>query len=433
MEKEYIGIIGLGYVGLPLACLLATRHRVVGFDLNAKRVEELSRGTDSTGEVPEEDLRAALAHGMTCTADKEELKPCRVYIVAVPTPVDSYHRPLLAPLEAASHTVGECIGAGDLVIYESTVYPGVTEEVCQPVIEQVSGLTCNRDFFIGYSPERINPGDREHRIENILKITSGSTPEAAERTDALYRSVLKGGTYRAPSIRVAEAAKVIENSQRDVNIAFMNEITQILNTLDIDVTEVLKAAGTKWNFLPFRPGLVGGHCISIDPYYLIQRAELCGVYPRLMIEARRINDTMGYYMTEHIIRTLNFRNMLIHNARILLLGFAFKADCADIRNTQVINIYRSLSHYTPHVCIYDPHVDADAVMKEYGVRVETDAAEITGDRYDAVVRCVCHSRFRELDLAALCRPQGLLFEMDGSVRIPGEEPNQDILLRQPII
>ncbi|MDE5622746.1 MAG: nucleotide sugar dehydrogenase, partial [Alistipes sp.] len=290
MKKETIAIIGLGYVGFPLACLFARRHKVIGFDRNERRIAEIRQGIDSTGEVSEEKIRAALDAGMECTADKQRLGACRVFIIAVPTPIDRHRNPELSPLEQASRTVGEALSPGDTVIYESTVYPGVTEEFCVPLLEESSGLRFNEDFFVGYSPERINPGDRERTVENICKVTSGSTPEAAEYVDSLYRSVLRGGTHRAPSIRVAEAAKIIENSQRDVNIAFMNEIAKILHALGIDTHEVLLAAGTKWNFLPFTPGLVGGHCIGVDHYYLIQRAELDGIRPRLMTEARRIND-----------------------------------------------------------------------------------------------------------------------------------------------
>lgn len=423
MEKEIVGIIGLGYVGLPLACLFASRYRVVGFDLNARRVEEINRGVDSSGEVSSGKLREALQGGMVCSTDKECLRACDVYIVSVPTPVDQYNSPQLLPLEKASRTVGEYITPGNIVIYESTVYPGVTEDFCVPIIEEVSGLKYNTDFFVGYSPERINPGDREHTIENIRKITSGSTPEAAQRIDALYNNVLLGGTYPAPSIRVAEAAKVIENSQRDVNIAFMNEIVKILDTLGIDTTEVLKAAATKWNFMPFRPGLVGGHCISVDPYYLIQQARRCGVRPRLMIEARCINDTMGYYVVERIIHDMNLRNMPVYNASILMLGFSFKADCADIRNTKVIDIYKGLRHYTPDILIYDPHVNPSDAMREYGVRVETEETAIGGRSFDAVVFCVGHSCFRQLDLRTLCKTERGIYAVDGGMLIERQTIN----------
>lgn len=406
MEKEIVGIVGLGYVGLPLACLFATRHTVVGFDLNVRRIDEINRGMDTTDEVPAEKLRCALQSGMIFTTDKERLRPCNIYIVAVPTPVDEYHCPQLEQLAEASRIVGEVLAPGNTVIYESTVYPGVTEEYCVPILEKSSGLTCNRDFFVGYSPERVNPGDRQHTVENICKITSGSTPEAARRIDVFYNSVIRGGTYPAPSIRVAEAAKVIENSQRDVNIAFMNEISKILDVLDIDTAEVLKAARTKWNFLPFHPGLVGGHCIGIDPYYLIQRAELCGVRPRLMIEARYINDTMGYYIADRVIRDMSLRNILIHNADILLLGFTFKPDCPDIRNTKVMDIYSSFRKYTPRVRIYDPHVNSGDAWKEYGVRVDTDAATLPHGCFDTVVCCVNHSCFRETDFRLWCKPTG---------------------------
>lgn len=417
MEKEIVGIIGLGYVGLPLACLFATRYTVVGFDLNARRIDEINCGTDATNEVPAGKLKQALQSGMICTTDKERLRPCNVYIVAVPTPVDENHCPQLVQLATASRIVGELLAPGNTVIYESTVYPGVTEEYCVPILEKTSGLVCNHDFFVGYSPERINPGDRQHTVENICKITSGSTPEAARHIDALYNSVLLGGTYPAPSICVAEAAKVIENSQRDVNIAFMNEISKIFDVLDIDTGEVLKAAGTKWNFLPFHPGLVGGHCIGIDPYYLIQRAELCGICPRLMIEARYINDTMGYYVADRVIRDMSLRNILIHNADILLLGFTFKPDCPDIRNTRVMDIYTSFRKYTPHVRIYDPHVNGGDAWEEYGVRIDTDAVTLSLGCFDAVVCCVNHTCFRETDFGTWCKPTGGVYFVNEFINI----------------
>lgn len=413
MNKETIGIIGLGYVGLPLACLFASRYRVVGFDLNARRVDEINGGVDATREISGDKLRGALQNGLVCTTDEKKLQDCNIYIVAVPTPVDQYTCPQLDFLEAASQTVGRHIAPGNVVVYESTVYPGATEEFCVPIIEKVSGLKYNADFFVGYSPERINPGDREHTIENICKITSGSTPEAAKRIDDLYRSVLSGGTYPVSSIRIAEAAKVIENSQRDVNIAFMNEISKILNVLDIDVAEVLKAAGTKWNFLPFHPGLVGGHCISIDPYYLIQRAELYGIRPQLMIEARHINNMMGYYVADSVIRYMNLHDTPIRNAHILLLGFAFKENCSDIRNTRVVDIYRSFCNYTPHVRIYDPYINAEDARREYGVEVDTSPEVFADERFDAVVCCIEHSCFRKFDTKSLCKPGGGVYSVNG--------------------
>lgn len=415
MKKETIAIIGLGYVGFPLACLFARRHKVIGFDRNERRIAEIRQGIDSTGEVSEEKIRAALDAGMECTADKQRLGACRVFIIAVPTPIDRHRNPELSPLEQASRTVGEALSPGDTVIYESTVYPGVTEEFCVPLLEESSGLRFNEDFFVGYSPERINPGDRERTVENICKVTSGSTPEAAEYVDGLYRSVLRGGTHRAPSIRVAEAAKIIENSQRDVNIAFMNEIAKILHALGIDTHEVLLAAGTKWNFLPFTPGLVGGHCIGVDPYYLIQRAELDGIRPRLMTEARRINDTMGGYVSARVIEHMNRNGILVNSASILILGFAFKENCPDIRNSKVEDIYRNLLKYTSDITIYDPHVDARDAMEEYGIAVCTDSRELEGETYDAIVCCVSHACFDELDFAAMRNSRCVIYDIKGKL------------------
>lgn len=414
----------MGYVGLPLACLFATRYRVVGFDLDTTRVDEINGGNDSSGELPSEKVRAALRAGMVCSSDPARLGECTVYIVVVPTPVDRFNSPQLSPLEKASRTVGAYLSRGNTVIYESTVYPGLTEGFCVPLLEEESGLKFNKDFFVGYSPERINPGDREHTIENIRKITSGSTPEAARRIDALYDSVLSGGTYPAPSIRVAEAAKVIENSQRDVNIAFMNEISKILDALGIETEEVLRAAGTKWNFLHFHPGLVGGHCISIDPYYLIQQAENCGVRPNLMIEARSINDTMAHYVAGRVIRKMHLLGIPVRNASVLLLGFAFKPDCADIRNTKVIDVYNTFREYTPHVRIFDPFVNAATVETEYGVTVETKLPK--GEKYDIVVRCVDHTCFREMDLNGLCKTEKGVCAVDGGRQITRLQPELQV-------
>lgn len=418
MKKETIGIIGLGYVGFPLACLFAEKYKVIGFDLNKKRIREILCGTDSTGEVADEKVRKALEAGMECTADKELLRNCNIFIIAVPTPIDRYHNPELTPLEKASITVGSVMSPDSIVIYESTVYPGVTEEFCVPILEKSSGLCFNKDFFVGYSPERINPGDKVHTVENICKITSGSTPEVAEHIDKLYQSVLKNGTYRASSIKVAEAAKIIENSQRDVNIAFMNEVAKIFRVLGIDTQDVLKAAGTKWNFLPFTPGLVGGHCISVDPYYLIQRAETYGIHPGLMMEARRINDTMGDYVSSCIVDSMNMNGILIKDSSILLLGFAFKENCPDIRNTKVADIYRNLHRYTADITVYDPYVDTDKVMNEYGIEVCTDKSYINGKTYDAIVCCVCHSCFNNLDLESMRKEKSIVYDIKG--RIPKE-------------
>lgn len=418
MKENTIGIVGLGYVGFPLACLFATKYRVIGFDKSAARVAEISKGIDSTMEVSEEKLKKALDSGMECTTDQNRLKECNIYIVAVPTPVDKYHNPDLSPLEKASVTVGEVISKGDIVIYESTVYPGVTEEFCVPIIEKTSGMKLNRDFFAGYSPERINPGDREHTVENIRKITSGSTPEVAEKINNLYDSVLKNGTYSASSIKVAEAAKIIENSQRDVNIAFVNEIAKIFNAIGIDTREVLEAAGTKWNFIPFSPGLVGGHCISVDPYYLIQRSETFGINPRLMVESRRINDTMGVYVANKVIENMNKKGILIYNSSILILGFTFKENCPDIRNTKVIDIINHLKKFTPNVVVYDPYADAGLVKNEYGVDICSDEEEIKQHKYDSVVYCVSHSAFDNIDYSAICKPNCVVYDVKGNV--PGK-------------
>ena len=411
-EKK-IGVIGLGYVGFPLACLFAKKYQVIGYDINERRINEINAGIDSTNEVTPEALKNALANGMVCTNKIDDLKVCNMYIVAIPTPVDDFYNPELMPLKNASIVVGEVLKKGDYVIYESTVYPGVTEEICAPILEEVSGLKLNEDFYIGYSPERINPGDKEHTVENIPKITSGSTPEAAEIIDELYNSVLLNGTHRAPTIKVAEAAKILENTQRDVNIAFMNEIAIVFNALGIDTTDVLEAAGTKWNFLKFSPGLVGGHCISVDPYYLIQRATSRGVVPRIMMEARRLNNTMGNYVAERVVRCLNLHDISAHNAKFLLLGFTFKENCPDIRNTKVVDIYNSLKAYSSNILVYDPWVSKEAAKHEYGVEVSTDERDIERGEYDAVVYCVKHDCFTSLGLERLHKPNGVFYDVKG--------------------
>ncbi|MDO4755047.1 MAG: nucleotide sugar dehydrogenase [Parabacteroides sp.] len=408
-----IAVIGLGYVGFPLACLFARKYQVIGFDIKESRINEINAGIDSTNEVSAEALSTALQNGLRCTNNLDDLKPCNVYIVAIPTPVDNFNNPKLHPLQKASESVGKVLSKGDYVIYESTVYPGVTEEICAPILEEVSGLKLNEDFFLGYSPERINPGDKEHTVENIPKITSGSTPEAAEVIDNLYNSVLLKGTHRAPTIKVAEAAKILENTQRDVNIAFMNEIAIIFNALGIDTTEVLKAAGTKWNFLNFSPGLVGGHCISVDPYYLIQRATSRGVVPRIMMEARRLNNTMGNYIAERVVRCMNLHNIAAYNAKVLLLGFTFKENCPDIRNTKVIDIYNTMKVYTQDVQIFDPWVSKEAAKQEYGVNIKTDERDLEIGEYDAVIYCVKHNCFDLLDLGALRKPNGVFYDVKG--------------------
>ena len=411
--EKIIGVIGLGYVGFPLACLFAKKYQVIGYDINERRINEINEGIDSTNEVTPEALKNALANDMVCTNKIDDLKVCNMYIVAIPTPVDDFYNPELMPLKNASIVVGEVLKKGDYVIYESTVYPGVTEEICAPILEEVSGLKLNEDFYIGYSPERINPGDKEHTVENIPKITSGSTPEAAEIIDELYNSVLLNGTHRAPTIKVAEAAKILENTQRDVNIAFMNEIAIVFNALGIDTTDVLEAAGTKWNFLKFSPGLVGGHCISVDPYYLIQRATSRGVVPRIMMEARRLNNTMGNYVAERVVRCLNLHDISAHNAKFLLLGFTFKENCPDIRNTKVVDIYNSLKAYSSNILVYDPWVSKEAAKHEYGVEVSTDERDIERGEYDAVIYCVKHDCFNSLGLERLYKPNGVFYDVKG--------------------
>ncbi len=411
--EKRIGVIGLGYVGFPLACLFAKKYQVIGYDINERRINEINAGIDSTNEVTPEALKNALANGMVCTNKIDDLRVCNMYVVAIPTPVDDFYNPELMPLKNASVVVGEVLKKGDYVIYESTVYPGVTEEICAPILEEVSGLKLNEDFFLGYSPERINPGDKEHTVENIPKITSGSTPEAAEVIDELYNSVLLNGTHRAPTIKVAEAAKILENTQRDVNIAFMNEIAIVFNALGIDTTDVLEAAGTKWNFLKFSPGLVGGHCISVDPYYLIQRATSRGVVPRIMMEARRLNNTMGNYVAERVVRCLNLHDISAHNAKFLLLGFTFKENCPDIRNTKVVDIYNSLKAYSSNILIYDPWVSKEAAKHEYGVEVSTDERDIERGEYDAAIYCVKHDCFNSLGLDTLHKPNGVFYDVKG--------------------
>ena len=411
--EKRIGVIGLGYVGFPLACLFAKKYQVIGYDINERRINEINAGIDSTNEVTPEALKNALANGMVCTNKIDDLRVCNMYVVAIPTPVDDFYNPELMPLKNASIVVGEVLKKGDYVIYESTVYPGVTEEICAPILEEVSGLKLNEDFYLGYSPERINPGDKEHTVENIPKITSGSTPEAAEVIDELYNSVLLNGTHRAPTIKVAEAAKILENTQRDVNIAFMNEIAIVFNALGIDTTDVLEAAGTKWNFLKFSPGLVGGHCISVDPYYLIQRATSRGVVPRIMMEARRLNNTMGNYVAERVVRCLNLHDISAHNAKFLLLGFTFKENCPDIRNTKVVDIYNSLKVYSSNILVYDPWVSKEAAKHEYGVEVSTDERDIERGEYDAVIYCVKHDCFNSLGLERLHKPNGVFYDVKG--------------------
>ena len=414
MKSYKIGIIGLGYVGFPLACLFAKKYPTVGYDPYKERVARLSEGVDVTNEISTEVIQARLSTHLRCTATPNELRDCNVYIVAVPTPIDLYQQPDLTALREASSTVGSLLKQGDIVIYESTVYPGVTEEVCVPILEQTAGLTFNRDFYVGYSPERINPGDKQHTVENICKITSGSTPEIAREIDALYNSVLTGGTYLASSIKVAEAAKVIENAQRDVNIAFMNEIAKIFNILDIDTNAVIDAASSKWNFLPFRPGLVGGHCIGVDPYYLIQKAKLHGVSPRLMMEARKTNDSMGGYIAYQIINQLCLRGLPVKDNKVLLLGFTFKENCPDTRNTKVVDIYRTLQHFTDNITVYDPFANAERVAEEYGLTLTTESAQLPTDN-DVVVLCVPHQCILQTDVYQYLKPEGIIYDVKGKL------------------
>lgn len=406
-----IAVIGLGYVGLPLARLFSTKYPTVGFDMNQRRVDALMTGHDATLEVSDELLQDAIAnHGFVCTTDLEKIRGCNFYVVAVPTPVDSNNHPDLKPLWGASETVGKVISKGDIVVYESTVYPGVTEEECLPVVEKVSGLKFNVDFYAGYSPERINPGDKEHTVEKIRKVTSGSTPEVADIVDGVYNSVLVNGTHKAPSIKVAEASKIIENSQRDVNIAFMNELAKIFNAMGIDTHDVIDAASSKWNFIKLSPGLVGGHCISVDPYYLIQKAQVYGVLPRVMSSARRLNDGMGAYVAEQTIKCMNKKGVMVKDSNILLLGITFKENCPDIRNTKIVDIYHTLEEYTGNITVYDPWANADTVKREYGIDLTNS---LPSGKFDAVILGVAHRQFLELDIRSLVADGGVVYDVKG--------------------
>lgn len=379
--------------------------------MNQARVDALMAGHDETLEVSDELLQDAISNnGFKCTTDLEEIRDCNVYVVAVPTPVDENHRPDLRPLWGASETVGKVISKGDIVIYESTVYPGVTEEECLPVVERVSGLKFNEDFFAGYSPERINPGDKEHTVEKIVKVTSGSTPEIADIVDGLYNAVLINGTHKAPSIKVAEASKIIENSQRDVNIAFMNELAKIFNAMGIDTRDVIEAASSKWNFIKMSPGLVGGHCISVDPYYLIQKAQVYGVLPRIMHNARRLNDGMGAYVAEQTIKCMNRKGVMVKDAKILIFGITFKENCPDIRNTKVVDIYHTLSEYTSNITVYDPWASVAHVRHEYGIEVVN---QLPQEQYDAVILAVAHNDFKTVDVPSLLNECGVVYDVKG--------------------
>ena len=404
LRDKKICVVGLGYVGLPLARLFSTKFPTLGFDINSARVNALNEGHDATLEVEDELLQDAIAnHGFRCTSNEDDIRSCNVYVVAVPTPVDDNNRPDLRPLIGASEVVGRVVGRGDIVVYESTVYPGVTEETCLPTVERVSGLTLNTDFYGGYSPERINPGDKKHRVETIKKVTSGSTPEAADLIDAMYNSVLLNGTHKAPSIKVAEASKIIENSQRDVNIAFVNELAKIFNAMGIDTRDVLEAASSKWNFIPMQPGLVGGHCISVDPYYLIERSQLYGVLPRVMSNARRLNNSMGNYVANQTIRQLNLKGVPVKDSRILILGYTFKENCPDTRNTKVVDIYHTLRDYTPNITVYDPWVEHSDIV----------TTTLPEGPYDAAILAVAHDCFRSLDLRALVPQPGVIYDVKG--------------------
>ena len=409
MKETKICVIGLGYVGLPLARLFSTKYKTVGFDMNQKRVDALMAGHDATLEVADDLLQDAInKHGFKCTTDINEIKDCNFYIVAVPTPVDADNNPDLTPLYGASTTVGKVIDKGDVVVYESTVYPGVTEDECIPVVEKVSGLKMNVDFYAGYSPERINPGDKQHTVEHIKKVTSGSTPEIGKYINEVYASVITAGTHLAPTIKVAEAAKVIENSQRDINIAFVNELSKIFNKMGIDTLDVLEAAGTKWNFLPFRPGLVGGHCIGVDPYYLAQCAQRHGYNPEIILAGRRMNDGMGEYVATETVKLMLKKGIQVLNSDILILGFTFKENCPDVRNTKVIDIYKALKEYNLSITVYDPWANPVIVEREYGIQVTND---LPRQKFDACIAAVAHKRFEGLEVKNLLRDRHVVFDV----------------------
>jgi UDP-N-acetyl-D-galactosamine dehydrogenase len=420
-----IAIIGLGYVGLPLARLFATKYPVIGFDINQNRINELRSGKDSTLEVSDDILQAVLVNenptassatssGLFCSFDTSDIQGCNYFIVTVPTPVDKNNRPDLTPLYKASETVGKVLKKGDIVIYESTVYPGATEEECIPVLERVSGLKFNVDFFAGYSPERINPGDKEHTVEKILKVTSGSTPEIGQKVDALYKNVITAGTHLAPTIKVAEAAKVIENSQRDINIAFVNELAKIFNLLEIDTHAVLEAAGTKWNFLPFKPGLVGGHCIGVDPYYLAQKAQEAGYHPEIILAGRRLNDSMGEYVASQVVKLMIKKGIAINGATLLLLGITFKENCPDVRNTKIVDVVKALEDYGIKVTIYDPWANPSEVKHEYNITCHSEL--VSASKFDTIVLGVAHKEFVDLNLTPLLNENGVVYDVKGNLK-----------------
>lgn len=414
-NTKKIGVIGLGYVGLPLAVEFAKKYDVVGFDVNKQRITDLNNGDDFTLEVNKNSLLSVLKEnndaefGLKVTSALEDIATCNIYIVTVPTPVDKHHRPDLTPLYKASESIGKVLKPKDIVVYESTVYPGVTEDECVPVLEKFSGLKFNKDFFVGYSPERINPGDKEHTVSKIKKITSGSTKESAEIVNELYASIITAGTHLASSIKVAEAAKVIENAQRDINIAFVNELAKIFNKLDIDTNEVLQAAATKWNFLSFKPGLVGGHCIGVDPYYLAQKAQEVGYHPEIILAGRRLNDGMGAYVADEVIKLMLRKGIQVMNGEILVLGFTFKENCPDVRNTRVIDIVARLKEYKADVTIYDPLANADEVKHEYSVDCKTE--NVKGKKFDAVILAVAHKQFVDIDISDFCKPLAVKYDV----------------------
>ena len=415
MKKDKIAIVGLGYVGLPLARLFATKYSVIGFDINTERISELILGFDSTLEIDSETLQSVLVNenseskGLFCTNKLEKIKDCNYFIITVPTPVDKNNRPILTPLLKASETVGKVLKMGDIVIYESTVYPGATQEDCVPILERVSGLNFNKDFYVGYSPERINPGDKEHTVEKILKVTSGSTPEIGIKVDNLYKSVIKAGTHLAPSIKVAEASKVIENSQRDINIAFVNELSKIFNKLQIDTHSVLEAAGTKWNFLPFKPGLVGGHCIGVDPYYLSQKAQEVGYHPEIILSGRRLNDGMGVYVAGELLKLMMKKSLPILNSNVLMLGCTFKENCPDIRNSKAIDVYNELKSYHLNIDVFDPWANSTEVENELGIKLVKEI----NIKYQAIILVVSHNEFLNLNLRTHLVKGGVLFDVKG--------------------
>ena len=419
--QHKITVLGLGYVGLPLARLFATKFPTVGFDINQTRIQELNNGHDDTLEVSDELLKSALVQnnptkdqqGLYCSHDLKDIEDSNIYIITVPTPVDKNNRPILTPLIKASETVGKVLKKGDIVIYESTVYPGATEEDCIPVVEKISGLKFNVDFFAGYSPERINPGDKEHTVEKILKVTSGSTPEIGVIVNDIYKSVITAGTHLAPTIKVAEAAKVIENSQRDINIAFVNELAKIFNLMDINTHDVLEAAGTKWNFLPFKPGLVGGHCIGVDPYYLAQKAQEYGYHPEIILAGRRLNDSMGQYVASQVIKTMIKKDIAVNNAKILMLGITFKENCPDVRNTKIVDVIAALEDYGTQVSIYDPWANSAEVKHEYGL---VNSSEIPTEKFDAVILGVAHKEFLTMDLELVRNEVSILYDVKGVLK-----------------